>query len=343
MPEDAQSEEPLFGVSQLKPQALRIYAHLWQFENWLRCLVYVQLRARDGDDWQKDLQISKAKVPKEGDKRMTHMPTPEDDILSFVPISELKRVIAENWSLFESYLPPKDIWGAKFEEVMAIRHRIAHFRSLHQHDAARVLQFLRDIDQGFWRFCTAYNNAQPVLPQSDDPVVSHFLEHDLFAWTKVDGSKWARIGHAAPSERFAVTVEVLPMPWATWSMPIAGQPGFLYDVMIYARGQRHLDYRSILRTTLNLHPHIVHLCLDGGAKPFRFTVPACLGKDKVISIIEGFFDAAQNSLRPGLEDVSNGPAQRLADSFPEYVLGPENPLTFLSPDMPCDFFQGIHD
>jgi hypothetical protein len=27
-----------------------------------------------------------------------------------------------------------------------------------------------------------------------------------------------------------------------------------------------------------------------------------------------------------------------AMQWPEYVLGPSNPLTFLDPDMPCDFF-----
>ena len=31
--------------------------------------------------------------PKNNDKRMTHMPTPEDDVLSFVQLSELQRVV----------------------------------------------------------------------------------------------------------------------------------------------------------------------------------------------------------------------------------------------------------
>jgi hypothetical protein len=28
----------------------------------------------------------------------------------------------------------------------------------------------------------------------------------------------------------------------------------------------------------------------------------------------------------------------LADEWPEYVLGPSNPLTFLDPEMKCSFF-----
>ena len=206
--------------------------------------------------------------------------------------------------------------------------------------AQRVEKILvRDLDVGFWKFCTEYNNPSAVLPQSGDPVVEHFLPLDLIPWRQTSGGAWARYGSAHPSERFTVTVEVLSMPWAKWSLPIAGQAGFLYDVMIYARGQRHIDYRQLMRATKPLHKHVAHLCLDGGAKPLRFTVPACLGPDTVKAIIQNFYDAALNSLRPGLDDTPDTSIQAYADTLPEYVLGPNNPLTFLGPDMPCSFFQ----
>jgi hypothetical protein len=87
---------------------------------------------------------------------------------------------------------PTTIWEAKLEEVSQIRHRVAHFRRGHRDDLQRVLQLMRDLDQGFWRFCTSYNDPTPVLPQSDDPVVSHFLHLDLMPWTQVSDGKWAR-------------------------------------------------------------------------------------------------------------------------------------------------------
>lgn len=330
-----------FGISELSPDVPATYAHLWQFETWLRRLVYVQLRALDGDAWQSKIKAGKASLPKSNDKRMTHMPTPEDDVLSFIQLSELQRVVAEHWQLFEAYLPPRTIWEAKLEEVVAIRHRIAHFRSLHRDDLARVRQFLRDIDQGFWRACTEYNNPRPVLPQSGDAVVVHFLPLDLFAWAEVGERKWARVGHADPSERFSTTVEILTMPWATWQLPIAGRPGFLYDVSIHVRGARHFDYGRLLRSTEALHGHVVHVCLQGGAATFRFTLPAVLGEGKLISIIESFHEGAQNSLIAGAEEGPAAAIEAMARQLPEYVLGPENPLTFLSPDMPCAFFQGL--
>ncbi|VVE48932.1 hypothetical protein PCO31111_04601 [Pandoraea communis] len=341
MPNDDDSMEASFGVSELPPQVLETYAHLWQFETWLRRLVYVQLRALDGDAWESKINAAKAKLPKDNDKRMTHMPTPEDDVLSFIQLSELKRVISDHWKLFESYMPPKTIWDAKLEEVLAIRHRVAHFRSLHRDDLPRVVQFLRDIDGGFWRFCTSYNNPNPVLPQSSDPVVEHFLPLDIIPWRQASDGTWARIGSTDPSERFTVTVEVLAMPWAEWKVPIVGREGFLYDVTIYARGQRHLDYHRLMRSTTKLHDHVVHICLDGAARQFRFTVPACLGAARIIPIVEGFDHAARNSLAPGARDALDGTVQAFADAQPEYVLGPLNPLSFLSRDMPCALFQGI--
>lgn len=269
------------------------------------------------------------------------MPTPEDEVLSFIQLSELQRVITNHWRLFEAYLPPKTIWEAKLEEVIAIRHRIAHFRSLHQDDLPRIRQFLRDIDQGFWRFCTSYNDTHPVLPQTNDAVVAHFLPFDLFPWSKVHDNKWARIGHADPAERFAMTVETLGMPWATWDVPIAGRPGFLYDVSITARGTRHYDYHRLLQWTKLQHKHAVHLCLGNGATSFRVTLPAILGAPKLIEIIEAFYEGAQNCVQPGSDERSAAAIETIANEWPEYVLGPQNPLTFLCPDMSCAFFQGL--
>lgn len=338
MSDDRASDERAFSVPELSGNVLETYARLWQFETWLRRLVYVQLRALDGDSWETKIETAKAKTPKKHDKDLTHMPTSEDDVLSFVQLSELKRVVSDHWTLFASYLPPQPIWDAKLIEVMAIRHRVAHFRSLHRDDLARVTQFLRDIDSGFWRFCTAYNSPSSVLPQSSDPVVEHFLEFDLLPWRETSDGKWARFGSIGPSERLTMTIEVLAMPWAAWATPIEGKPGFLYDVLMYARGQWHHDFARLLQSTRAIHHHAAHICLDGGSKSFRFTVPACLGADKVKEIVARFHDAAMNTLAPGFDERPGSVVQNLADTYPEYLLGPENPLTFLAAEMPCSFF-----
>lgn len=322
----------------LPGDVLETYARLWQFETWMRRLVYVHLRALDGDAWEGKIRAELAKKPKGNDKELTHMPTPEDDVLSFVQVSELKRIVSENWSLFESYFPPHDLWMAKIQEVLAIRHRVAHFRTLHQDDLYRVKLFLRDIDQGFWRFCTSFNDSHSVLPQSGDPVVYGFIDKDPFPWTEIKEKTWARVGSVNRDERLVLQIEVIALPWSSWNLPIAGKPGFLYDVMIYARGQANLDYKRLLAATKTLHEHVAYICLDNESKSFRVTIPACLGADVINPVVAAFYDAALNNLRPWLGDVSSNAVQALADAQPEYVLGPDNPLTFLDPDMHCSFF-----
>lgn len=85
--------------------------------------------------------------------------------------------------------------------------------------------------------------------------------------------------------------------------------------------------------------HAIHVCLDNLAHAVRVTIPALLGVDEVIRIVERIVKASPYCLAPSaLRDPSDDSVQKLANSWPEHVLGPENPLTFLAPDMPCSFF-----
>jgi Swt1-like HEPN len=327
-------------VPELPERVLRTYSRLWQLETWLRRLVYVELRALLGDDWK--AIICDTTRPREADKRLTHMPTPEDDPLSYAPFAELCRIIDDKWDIFARYFPPKPIWSAKLEEIKQIRNRVAHFRVGHEDDLPRVVQLLRDIDKGVWTFCTSYNDPIPVLPQSDDPVVDHFLHLDPFPWGQVqEGGAWARFGIADREAIFGMTVEVLRRPWATFRKPAAGNTGLLYDIDLHCRPNRprYLNVPHLLCNTSALHKHMVHICLSRRTTSIRLTIPARLGAKPVIEIVERFCREAHNSLVPGEDSSADGTTQKIADTWPEYILGPENPLTFLSPDMPCSFFD----
>jgi len=324
-------------VPELPKDALRTYALLWQFEIWLRRLVYVELKSQVGDCWGEAFR--RAISSRDADKRLTHMPTIESELISYAQLSNLREIISENWNLFKPFLPPKEIWAAKLEEVGQIRNRIAHFRVGHKDDLARVVQFLRDLDHGFWKFCTSYNNSQPILPQKRDPVVKHFLSLDVLPWVLVGKKQWARVGIVHPSERLTVTVDVMRRPYVEWSAPVAGKAGFLYDVSFLSRGQWHIDIRRTLEDTESLHVKLVHVCLDHGQGSLRITVPAVMGAKEVIRIVEEFEKIVRNRLRPGVSEVSSEAMQKIADSLPEVVLGPKNPLTFLDPKMPCSFFS----
>jgi hypothetical protein len=135
-----------------------------------------------------------------------------------------------------------------------------------------------------------------------------------------------------------VTIEVLRMSWVEWTVPVDGVAGFLYEVKVHARDMRRLDFARLLTATRFLHRHVTHICLDSEETSFRLTIPACLGKDLVIRLVRAFHEAALNAVGPAREFVADDRVQRFADTQPEYVLGPSNPMTFITPDATCSMF-----
>jgi len=325
-------EPPLADVP---AQAINTYARLWQFEVWLRVMVYVELRALLGDAWAKDLKKNSHSL--QADKSLTHMPTPEMNALSYAQLSELIALVDGHWDCFAGYLPPKALWTAKLEEVSQVRHRIAHFRVGHADDLARVKQFLRDLDKGFWHFCTSYNDRNPILPQNSDPVAKHFLPLDPLPWGEFQPGKWAQIGTRDKSLAVGLSVCALRRPWATEPLKDGG-PGYLYDFNLFAQDGRGFDMRDLLDRTQRWHKHLVHLCIESDGASIRLTVPTVLGTESVIDLVQAFYDAALNAARHH-RMLDEHAMDALASAWPEYVLGPSNPLTFLDPEMPCSFFH----
>lgn len=322
---------------QLPPRILSTYARLWQLETWLRRMIYLELHSLLGDEWSKVVKNIDHSL--KADKHLTHMSTPEEDPLSYAPFTELQRLVEQYWPQFSPFLPPKDIWKARLKEVNQIRNRVAHFRRGHVDDLQRVMQLQRDVDQGFWRFCTSYNDSHPVLPPTDDPVTKKFLGYDPFPYTEVEDKSWVRVGHADPSMILSLQIQILRRPWAEVQRRANGQAGYLYDVQLFPRDQRTYNSKKFLEATHSVHPHLVHICLDNLVGSVRVTIPAVLGADKLIQIIERLIDVTGYTIRRGQTgNMSDSYVQRLAEEWPEFVLGPENPLTFLGPDNPCAFF-----
>ena len=281
------------------------------------------------------------------------MPTRERLSTSYILFSQLQRTISRRWTLFREYLPPKDIWRAKLSEIDQIRNRVAHFRRGHPDDINRVRQLLRDVDHGFWRFCTSYNDDRPITPVKNDPVAREFAALDPFPWSEVEPNQYARFGRAPPDLVMSVTVEVLRRPWLKARPPasVMGHYGYLYDIRLGARHNRAFDYGAFLESTKRLHSRLCHICLDSSQDAIRVTMPTVAGVGVVLPTLKTLVDTARNTLRPkpSFEGVSftdipvyTTATTRVVDGFamqwPEYVLGPSNPLTFLTPDMPCKFF-----
>jgi hypothetical protein len=326
MTEDSQTKSPALNsreVSELPEHILSTYSRVWQLEVWLRRMCHVELKAFSGTDWHKSLPTFDRSLL--ADKELRHMSTPESDPLTYL-----------TFGLFEHYLPPKRIWDAKLDEIAQIRNRIAHFRLTHSDDYGRVVQLLRDCDLGFWTFCTSYNRHTTVHPPTINPVTAHFADLDPFPWVEIEPKKIIRLGRKIDPV-VGVQVELLRRPWADKTVPPSeASIGYLYDVRLFAGDGRKFDYARLLEATKGRHGSLVHLCLDHFPTTLRLTIPAVLGTTEVIDIVEFVTERARYNVQRG--DPIGLLPQQIADDWSELVLGPENPLTFLDPDMRCSFF-----
>lgn len=115
---------------------------------------------------------------------------------------------------------------------------------------------------------------------------------------------------------------------------------------------RLFDYPAFLRSTRRLHTHVCHICLDATRSTIRLTIPSISGKTVVLPLLEELVETAQRCLRPDFShrnfanfdaevSASRSAVDKIALEWPEYVLGPTNPLTFLDPSMPCKFFPQV--
>lgn len=324
-------------ISDIDERSIILYARLCQFEKWLREMIYIELKSKKGRTW---FNFNKTKATYETDKILTHIPAINDNPLSFTTFPELIKLINNNWDIFNKYLPPKHILEVKLEEVILIRNRVAHFRNSHRDDIDRLLQLMKDVDNGFWMFCTDYNDIYPILPPDRDEVAKKYANLDPFSFKEIAPNQWVRIGSAPQDLKYIVSINSIKRRWAEKSEKIAGTPGYIYNININLRGNWKFKYSELLTATNKFKADIIHVFLDAFSRTFRVTIPAVIGANEVCSIIDDLINITENSItvHPPINSNSNT-VQKLSEEWPEYVLGPENPLTFLGPDMPCSFFN----
>lgn len=326
-------------ISGLNESSLILYARLWQLEKWLREMVYVELKTKKGRNW---FNFTKTKNTYEADKAFTYIPTADDSPLSFTTFPELIKLVQNNWDLFSEYFPPKHIWETKLEEIMHIRNRVAHFRNGHTDDISRLMQLMRDIDNGFWKFCTDYNNLQPILPPDRDPVALRYIDLDPFSFKEIAPNEWAQIGSAPQNLKYIVSIHSIRRRWTEKSATIDGTSGYIYNINILLRNNRQFDYLKFLTAASKFKADIIHIFLDTFSSTVRVTIPAIIGGENVCKIIDGLINITESSMT-ALRSINSDDetVQKLSEEWPEYVIGPKNPLTFLESDMPCSFFNVI--
>jgi hypothetical protein len=337
---------------------VRTFVRLYQFETWLRELVYVELKANFGNEWW---DVAEGLLRQTGgggipaskslarDKKHPHMATPETDPIWFLSFDSLLKIVFHKrvWRYFCPFLTTKALLRAKFAEIAPIRNRVAHCRALHKTDLDRVETLMRDLDEGFWRFCTQYNHTLWVNGNPDaHPVATLFAD-------------WTRSYQPA---RTSVLVDLkygLMSNGARLERRRPRRRGVVYHAVIYQTpdSRRYFDYPRILQWTRGQHQHVIHMILDSFQSMLRVTLPGMLEPQLIMEMIEQFHSACANSytiipIAPRQASASKSdpmedfkrtmrPFEMIAAEWPHYVVPPSNPLAFLDPDCPCSFFSVV--
>lgn len=291
------------------PEASALHARWWQLESWLRDLVHLELRARDGQAWSGAL-ATKAHRREQQDQKNAYMASPDAQAtLAYMDVFDLCTVIDDNWNLFERMLIDQERWHGRLGELREIRNRIAHCRRPHDDDLARVEQTLRDLEHGTFLAVAHYNRRGSPLPELDDPLVK--------AWVgRTHETARRLIDHAELQYDTSFRLSFSRRPWATrrsQDEPVSGGAGYLWHASFYMR-DRHLRAPGDLWSDSWLDAGrtrelLVHLAIDD---PYHVEATFAAVDDPrgVADAIGHCFDALLAVSRPGpapvdLQDLDN--------------------------------------
>jgi hypothetical protein len=342
----------MYEIEKFVPRdAIHLYKMMWQFEKWLRLMVYVELYARD-NNWENAIKDAinestrkKSWPPssKKNDKSLYHMSTTHQSAISFLTLSELWNVISDdkNWRLFEKYFPPKDNTDARIKEIKNIRNRIMHFREPHENDVARASLFLKDFEYGVRLFCQSF--TRKIYKDKEDELVKLLADHwdrvgyGVELWYLNSDHLYAPQSHRMDPKIHA-TLSLMRRPWSG-----TNGEGLLYEISISKLNHNEyfnldfedqkyyeLDFEQMLKATEPVHDKCVHISIKGNGT-FSAVFPAHLGVETNFTTISTILSAGVSCMvRLKFREFE---LERLSRQTPEYVLWPDNPLFWYDDSM----------
>lgn len=282
-------------------EALRFFARWWQFETYLREVAYLELRARDGENYEAAIDkgaLSLARRDQEND----YMASADRDPLAYLDAGRLLDLIRAHWPLFEKTLLPEERWTAATGLIKTLRNRVSHCRRPHGDDLGRLRQLLRDLEHGARIFYSSATTAEIEVPRRD-PMAK--------AWIKGRHPVAARLlDHARRQYDTRFHLHASRRPWAPEAtQTISGVEGYLWHAS-WILGGRELRAEPLWRSIEERQgtaQRIVHLLMPS---PFQATATfaAVDPTEPVADAIGGVFDSVletSTAMRPGL-DIDHG-------------------------------------
>lgn len=313
-------------------EALAFHGRWWQLESWLREVVYVELRAKYGADWTKHLQ-GQASNRAAGDEVNAYMASADaGELLAYADVTDLSRLIDDQWDLFSPLLPPKPRWQGTVDELRDLRNRSAHCRRPHRDDLSRIEQVLRDLDEGgAWTFYATYLDTHAAQCDKDS------LVRDWVEGRHLDASRLLKHAERQYDVRFRLAHSRRPWAESRDQGVMSGTAGVLWHAT-WIVGGRDISITE-LWSHLNRHKSVgdllVHLVVDPGTITATFS--AVDDPADIADAIGNIFDEICMNSRPHI------PTQSAEDWSSRWLNGIEtlplrvqamSPLTLVDPAHP---------
>ncbi|MGN7149367.1 Swt1 family HEPN domain-containing protein [Arthrobacter sp. SAFR-179] len=274
-----------FGLSE---KALVLYGRWWQFEDWLRQLAYVELRARYGRSWTTKLSGSNNNQLK--DAEWTHMlGRDSENPLAYLDFPKLSDLLIDEWELFKFALPRLDTWKGHASELNMVRRRIAHLRQAHPDDLARLEQALRDLERGAFITVASFNRRRRVLPAEHmDPVADGWANGKHLDAMRL-------LSHGENQYDVSFQLHKSRRPWAAPSVLADGGAGMLWHADFYSR-KSTIDIEALWRSSYFPPVNDCLLYLEAESpNHLTFTFSAVEDPHAVADAIGSAFDAVLSS------------------------------------------------
>jgi hypothetical protein len=215
------------------PDGLAAFARWWQLEAWLRFLVHLELRSRDGVRWIQGLPSRSRQLARRDSENAYMASVDAVNPLSYLDAGELLELIGspDVWSIVRYALLKRTRWDGLVDELQSIRNRNAHLRRPHRDDLTRLEQALRNLESGARSALESLNRTSFYPKDPRDPVATGWIERQH------DDAK-RLIEHARRQYDTMFSLSYSSRPWARVRVkePISNQPGVLIHARWFARG-----------------------------------------------------------------------------------------------------------
>ena len=319
------------GVSK---RSLAIMARWWQLETYLRTLVYIQLQGLFGPSMGSEFQKEKKRL--ELANEHSYMASADDGYLpSQFDVGALLKLIDKYWDQCQFGIGlPKAVWSGRIDELIPVRHRLAHCRRPHVDDADRIDQLLRDLEPAANRVFRAYTDWSDVDPGLVDPVVDD--------WVRLQHNVSHLVEHGRERKGIDFSLRAVELPGATCSgLAVTGSPGWFWVMHAYVReGGLYID--DYLRDTSvqKLMPMVTHI-VQPSRSEIAVTIAAVGDPHVTSNLIGGLLEAVFSEREwGGVGSSVRHPTRRVAQGLDPRVdaQGILSILSGLNPGDHCSIF-----